>query len=342
MALKPDFTTYDEISNLPGFQEENLITIENFDHVYANYQIKDTELYCCLISERGLCNHAHNYGYVIKLKNGSLSIMGNNCAEKKFGANGSIVKGISLYKNTQEAKTKLGRVFFFAESRDEYQLRLEVLSSQLERMKQFYSELPLIIGYSNIQKLNERYKANKTKIEVKSYNLGEPDPDYPEVENLIYVATHTIGSIPFLDIFDNKNLDDFEKKLNHLKVALRDAIKIFNQLMDGNNIPTSDIRKRTGIILSQLNDFDNFETKVKASLKDIDKFNQFDPEPLCFLTDNKKLSLNFIELSLKFNNLNDVLPQTYIRKLEIKYATKFKCHRIKAADHGFNTFNYYK
>lgn len=56
MALKPDFTTYDEISNLPGFQEENLITIENFDHVYANYQIKDTELYCCLISERGLCN----------------------------------------------------------------------------------------------------------------------------------------------------------------------------------------------------------------------------------------------------------------------------------------------
>lgn len=84
MASTPRITNYDEILGLPGFLEKNLITPKNFDSVFSDYQIRDRDMHCCLLSDRGLCNHKHNFGYVIQLKDGTLSIMGNDCAEKNL------------------------------------------------------------------------------------------------------------------------------------------------------------------------------------------------------------------------------------------------------------------
>ena len=83
MASTPRITNYDEVLGLPGFLEKNLITPENFDSVFSDYQIRDRDMHCCLLSDRGLCNHKHNFGYVIQLKDGTLSIMGAMTVRKK-------------------------------------------------------------------------------------------------------------------------------------------------------------------------------------------------------------------------------------------------------------------
>ncbi len=59
MASTPRITNYDEVLGLPGFLEQNLITPENFDSVFSDYQIRDRDMHCCLVSDRGLCNHKH-------------------------------------------------------------------------------------------------------------------------------------------------------------------------------------------------------------------------------------------------------------------------------------------
>jgi hypothetical protein len=334
MASTPRITNYDEVLGLPGFLEKNLITPENFDSVFSDYQIRDRDMHCCLVSDRGICNHKHNFGYVIKLKNGTLSIMGNDCAENKFGANGGIIQGINLYENTKKAKEKLGKVFDFAIRFDEYTERLSNIEVQLKNIEDFYFHLILIIGSRNYLKLNERYKAANTKVEVKSYKVGQPDPDNPNDETLIYMGTHTLGHIPSLNIFDDRNFKEFEKKIVKLREALRDALKTHKQIIEGENIQPTILRKRVSMIMSQLTSFDEVETTINTRVSDIEKFRKADPEILCYLTDNYEESKIFASLSMAFHGIENMKEESYLRSLEIKYSTAFRCHRIKAADHS--------
>lgn len=45
MASTPRITNYDEVLGLPGFLEKNLITPENFDSVFSDYQIRDRDMH---------------------------------------------------------------------------------------------------------------------------------------------------------------------------------------------------------------------------------------------------------------------------------------------------------
>ena len=334
MASTPRITNYDEVLGLPGFLEKNLITPENFDSVFSDYQIRDRDMHCCLLSDRGLCNHKHNFGYVIQLKDGTLSIMGNDCAEKKFGANGGIIQGINLYENTKEAEKKLGKVFDFAIRFDEYTERLGNIVVKLKNIEDFYFNLKLSIVSRNYLKLNERYKASNTKVEVKTYKLGKPDPDNPNEEALIYMGTHTIGHISSLSIFDDRNFKEFEKKVSKLREALRDALKSHNQIIEGEKIQPAVVRKRVNTILSQLNSFEEVESIINSRISDIEKFKKTDPQILCYLTDDYEESKIFASLSMAFHGIVNMKEETYLRSLEIKYSTTFRCHRIKAADHS--------
>ncbi len=42
----------------------------------------------------------------------------------------------------------------------------------------------------------------------------------------------------------------------------------------------------------------------------------------------------FASLSMAFHGIENMKEETYLRSLEIKYSTAFRCHRIKAADHS--------
>ena len=37
---------------------------------------------------------------------------------------------------------------------------------------------------------------------------------------------------------------------------------------------------------------------------------------------------------MAFHGIENMKEETYLRSLEIKYSTAFRCHRIKAADHS--------
>lgn len=57
------------------------------------------------------------------------------------------------------------------------------------------------------------------------------------------MATHTIGHISSLNIFDDRNFKEFEKKVFKLREALRDALKSHNQIIEGEKIQPAALRK---------------------------------------------------------------------------------------------------
>ena len=47
MGAKATINSYDEILSLDNFIENKEITLENFENILVDYEIKDTELKCC-------------------------------------------------------------------------------------------------------------------------------------------------------------------------------------------------------------------------------------------------------------------------------------------------------
>ncbi|MCJ1920897.1 hypothetical protein MUB00_13320, partial [Acinetobacter baumannii] len=104
--------------------------------------------------------------------------------------------------------------------------------------------------------------------------------------------------------------------------------------IEGEKIQPAVVRKRVNTILSQLNSFEEVESIINSRISDIEKFKKTDPQILCYLTDDYEESKIFASLSMAFHGIENMKEEIYLRSLEIKYSTTFRCHRIKAADHS--------
>lgn len=328
MKTKPSITSLVELTSLPNFVENNTITPDNFSAVIAEYEIRERDMYCCLTDDKGRCGRPHYRGYLIELKDTTLSIMGNDCAERKFGAQGNIFDGINLFKKVKGIKEKLGRIYDFSNDYDSYHNRINILEKYIKDIEYFYSNFLLIFGHNTPQYLEKRYKVNKPNIEVKTFKYN--DDDNPE-----YIATHTIGNIPSLNLFDKRDIKNHVIKINRLKTALRDAVILATRLYDGETISNSELHRRSRAILIQLNTFDDFEKNINQTIDDITRFKNTDLTPLCFLSNDEYSSKSIAKYVMLQKGINGKTPETFIRQLEIQYATQYKCHFIEATEHAF-------
>lgn len=323
MKSRPSINTYSELYHLPGFLENNTITPENFHSVVDEYDIRDVELNCCLEDENGRCGQGHFHGYVIELKDGSKSIMGKDCAQRKFGAEGAISTAIKIFKNTKNLKSKLGDTLEYAENFDYYRDEVFALEEKIRNIKEFYRELSCNLSRMLLDVLNFRYKAQRSKIEVKCFK-------YNRENELIYQATNTIGYIPSLNLFNNKDLNDFDKQLKLIKDALRDSRKLYTQIKNNERVSDNELDKRTKKILSELKNFENFKTEIKEVNRLIIEFYSTDLSPLCFISTDTYYQEEMALYVMKRKDIQNKEPYHFIRQLEIYYSTKLKCHQIEA------------
>lgn len=100
------FSTMDEITSLDEFKENNPVSKENYESILGDYHF-DEKVKCCVQNENeGLCNTEHNWGFVAKLVDGTLSIIGNDCAKNKFGADAKFNLDRSRYINEKRRRDR--------------------------------------------------------------------------------------------------------------------------------------------------------------------------------------------------------------------------------------------
>lgn len=109
--MQREFKGADEIRKEPGFREDNPIRIDNYSALLGWYKLSEEsdELACCVQRPNGsLCKTAHRHGWVARLADDSVTIVGSFCAKDKFGADAAIVTDIRratrLLKETNEAE----------------------------------------------------------------------------------------------------------------------------------------------------------------------------------------------------------------------------------------------
>ena len=121
MELKSTVQSYDELLSLDMFRENQEVTLENFENILIDYEIKDVELKCCLTDEKGKCGQIHKKGYLVLLKDGTYSLMGGTCGRTKFNADSTIFKNIASFENERKRQEKLGRLYEFINNKEKYE-----------------------------------------------------------------------------------------------------------------------------------------------------------------------------------------------------------------------------
>ena len=88
MKIYKHYKSYDEIKGDPRFTPDNLIDLTNYKELDGYYGFEDgKDIKCCVRKPNGnACDHLHRSGWVPVLTDGSITVIGGDCAREKFGA----------------------------------------------------------------------------------------------------------------------------------------------------------------------------------------------------------------------------------------------------------------
>ncbi len=139
------FSGPEEIRELPNFIEENPITKTSYKWLIGDYHFGE-EVCCCVQKDNGnLCREGHKRGWVAELLDGSATIIGNHCAQEKFGADSRLIKDQSQYVNEKRRRERLAGILVQIEDKAQRLERLNQLRTSLKslekRIQTFTGEL---------------------------------------------------------------------------------------------------------------------------------------------------------------------------------------------------------
>lgn len=104
------FKSEAEVRELGGFKENNPLSKTNYRELVGDYEFPEPSRCCFQPEGRELCRQLHKIGYVIRLQDNTVTIIGNVCAAANFDAEQQISKDRAKYQNEKRRAESLARV----------------------------------------------------------------------------------------------------------------------------------------------------------------------------------------------------------------------------------------
>lgn len=318
MEIKSTIHSYDELLSLDMFRENQEITLENFRHICIDYEIRDTELKCCLTDEKGkCCGQVHQNGYLVLLKDGSYSLMGGTCGKTKFNADSEISRNISTFENERKRQEKLGRLYDFINHQEKYAKIINELKLIVGEIIMFDQRIQRL-GY-NLNILNFRYKSSDRAILIKTYK-------YDENNNLRYRATERVGYLQELNLFDGKDVRSYELEVHKLIIGLKKACELDEKIKQKSK---ARIDKQVNDLVRELSHFENLQYELLMRKASIDRFEKSDLSLLCYLTNSHHIREDAAKFLLKSKGRDISKSDSYLENKDSFYQEKYGCDEIK-------------
>lgn len=121
-----------EVRELTGFKESNPLTKTNYKELVGDYEFPEVARCCFQPDGRNLCRKWHKIGYVVRLLDNSLTIIGNVCAADNFDAEEQITKDRAKYVNEKRRSESMARVEELVANK---QANMERLRTKREALK---------------------------------------------------------------------------------------------------------------------------------------------------------------------------------------------------------------
>lgn len=125
------FQSWNEIQALPGFKEDNLVHKDNYAALVGDYEL-DEDVSCCMKNRAGgFCKRKHGWGFVVQLKDGTSSVVGNVCGNGTFDAESTLVKDKARYRNLKERQGNQRRIAELLQGKDEARAKIVDMRTRL-------------------------------------------------------------------------------------------------------------------------------------------------------------------------------------------------------------------
>ena len=139
------FEEIEDVQNLQNFIKDNPINNDNYECIIGDY-VFDYEVQCCKQKDNGnLCKQNHKYGFVAKLKDNTITIVGNNCATNNFGVDAKIKADSNKYKIEKKRLQSHQEIEKLIEQKQLNLDKVEDFKNKLKKLQEsvnkFYSEL---------------------------------------------------------------------------------------------------------------------------------------------------------------------------------------------------------
>lgn len=317
MGAKAKISSYDEIVTLDNFIENKEITLENFENIVVDYEIKDAELKCCLTDEKGKCGQTHQKGYLVLLRDGTYSLMGGTCGRTKFNADSTISKNIASFENERKRQEKLGRLYDFINNREKYENIINRLKEMVGEITAFYREIQ-ILG-SNLKILNDRYKSSDRAVLIKTYK-------YDEKGNSRYQATERIGYLQELNLFDAKDTGSYGLDVHKLIIGLKKACELDDQIKQK---PKARADKQVNDLVRDLSHFESLQDELLMRKSSIERFKNSDLSLLCYLTNSYHIREDAAKYFLQSKGRDISKTESYLANKDSSYLDQYSCDELR-------------
>lgn len=285
------FATMQEIESLPGFKEDNPINKDNYERIFGDYWFPD-EVKCCREKPNGqLCNEGHKWGFVAKLKDGSITIIGNYCARDKFGADAQIKADRSKYLNEKRRRERLAQLEDLLADKEKVLNQLVVLKEELENTQGRVNEFSDSLGGRTLRRLQDIARTGSATIFVDVITYHEYIDEDGEKQRERRVSPARIGSLNGVSIFNEYSFQSIKSLMRAVKMAYDDAESITG------DVKTSQLESLT----SSMSEFNRVNSDVKKIQQEEKSFFDNDLGLLCFLVDDKSERYKTAKLILELS-----------------------------------------
>ena len=216
------FDCFDQIVALPGYRPNNPLCQDNYHKILGWYRFPEKRM-CCVRRPGGtLCGTPHNHGWVAELKDGSVTILGADCANDKFGADSAVFKDIGLAQNAKKERERQHRIDHLLRQGAEYEQRLKDAIVRIKAARRSVDELLDGIGPSFRNRIERMAKSGNASVVVegvKTRHYEEKGKSKQETS----VVKHVVGSLDGLAAIDRQQFVSLTVEMEHMRIAFSDA-----------------------------------------------------------------------------------------------------------------------
>lgn len=305
-----DFRTLnsiEQVRSMPGYRADNPVQQHNYKTLAVDYQFKAQERCCYLRDDGSLCRQLHNHGYVVQLADNSITIIGNDCANRYFDAESQFTKDRALFANQKRRQESLLRLKeLLADKKDRMEV-LRNLDQQVRRLQTQMTAFESAIGTQCMNRLRTMAKNSRREVTAAGIRIR------PYVEDGVQRQEHTeitvtIGALQGISIIRPGAMSAISERVRAIVRAFHKA----EQTVD--HATPRDLEN----LVTSLSDFASLTNNCAELQEAAQAFWSNDLSVLSFLIDDPATRIKIIQHALNGTNANHAKRWLTRKEQELK------------------------
>lgn len=217
------FSSMEEVRCTPGFLEEHPLSVKEYDCLIGEYHFREQARCCMVETAGGICRQGHNHGWVVRDKNGKVTIIGNDCARNKFGAESTFVRDSNLFLNEKRRRERLSVLIEVMAIRQERLARLAAMLESINSIDKRVKELTKCLGPLALRGIHDMVKAGRSEVFISALKYRwDTDAKGRKKKEVTKIRT-ALGNLSHLELTTNGVFNDVREGINGIVRAFSEA-----------------------------------------------------------------------------------------------------------------------